>query len=336
MMTEGMTPAMLRSVYNLPSTGGSGIIAIVDAYDYPTALNDFNVFANNFGLPVETSTNVTASTNKVFQVVYASGSKPASNSNWAMEEALDIQIAHAMAPNAKIILVEAASNSNSNLFSAVTKASQLVTANGGKGEVSMSWGASEYFYEGLFYDGDFKTANVVYVASTGDKGGATEYPSTSPYVVAVGGTTINLNSDGSFSSETGWSGSGGGKSAYESRPSFQSGIQSIVGSARGVPDVSFDGDPASGAYIYDTTPYNNQTGWWIIGGTSLAAPSVAGVINLAGSFYASSTVELNTIYGGLGSANFRDILTGTAGSFSCTAGWDFVTGIGSPYGLIGK
>lgn len=333
--TEGMTPAMLKSVYNLPATGGSGIIAIVDAYDYPTALNDFNVFSQNFGFPVETSTNVTASTNKVLQVVNASGSKPSSNQGWAMEESLDIEYAHAMAPNAKIILVEAASNSNSNLYSAVTKAAQLVAANGGKGEVSMSWGASEYFYEAL-YDGDFQKSGVVFFASTGDNGGKTEYPSTSPYVVGVGGTTINLNADGSFASETGWSGSGGGISSYEARPSYQSVIQNKVGSYKGVPDISFDADPASGAYVYDTTPYNGSTGWWIIGGTSLACPCVAGVSNLAGLFESSSFLELGMIYGGLGTANFRDIVTGTAGSFSCGPGWDEVTGVGSPLGLVDK
>lgn len=332
--TVGQTPQSLRSVYDLPSSGGSGIIAIVDAYDYPTALNDFNVFSSNFGLPTEPSTNVTSSSNQVFQVVYASGSKPASNGSWGLEEALDIEYAHAMAPGAKIILVEAASNSNSNLYSAVVKAASLVSANGGKGEVSMSWGASEYFYEAL-YDSDFKKANVVFVASTGDNG-KTEYPSTSPYVVAAGGTTINTNSDGSFASETGWSGSGGGYSPYESRPSYQNVIQGIVGSSRGVPDMSFDADPNSGAYVYDTTPYNGSTGWWIVGGTSLASPSLAGVINLADHFAASGTAELGTIYANLGSGNFRDIVTGTAGSFSCAAGWDPVTGVGSPLALVGK
>src|SRR5208283_1236640 len=106
--------------------------------------------------PAETSTNPTASTNQVFQVVYASGSKPSASSDWAMEEALDIEYAHAMAPNAKIILVEAASNYFSDLFAAVTTASQLVTAGGGKGEVSMSWGSDEFPGEGQYYDSYFK------------------------------------------------------------------------------------------------------------------------------------------------------------------------------------
>src|SRR5205823_6185722 len=113
--------------------GGSGVIAIVDAYDYPTALNDFNVFSRQFGLPVETSSSATASTNQVFQVVYASGRKPRTNGGWAQEAALDIEWAHAMAPNAKIVLVEAASNSFANLFNAVDVASSIA----GVKEVSM-------------------------------------------------------------------------------------------------------------------------------------------------------------------------------------------------------
>src|SRR5262249_16338236 len=119
----GMTPDQLRSFYGMPATGGGSMIAIVDAFHYPTALSDFNTFSRQFGLPEETSTNATASTNTVFQVVYAGNRQPRTNGGWAQEAALDIEWAHAMAPGAKIVLVEAATNSFSSLFAAVDKAS---------------------------------------------------------------------------------------------------------------------------------------------------------------------------------------------------------------------
>src|SRR6266436_5753364 len=245
----GMTPAQLRSFYGLGSSGGSGLIVIVDAFHYATALNDFNVFSAQFGLPQETSTNPLAPTNQVFQVVYASGSKPRANCGWAQEAALDIEWAHAMAPSAKIVLVEATTNSFANLFAAVDVATTLA----GTKQVSMSWGGSEFSGEGSNDVHFLQTPGVVYFASSGDTGGVTIYPSASPYVVAAGGTRVNTNSSGGFLSETGWSGSGGGPSAFESRPSYQNGIVAIVGSARGIPDISSDADPNTGVSVYDST-----------------------------------------------------------------------------------
>src|SRR5579862_1209343 len=128
----GMTPAQLRQAYNLPSTGGSQIIAVVDAYDNPNALADFNAFSSYFGLPTEPSTTATAATNKVFQVLYGNGSQPSpdSNGDWEVEESMDIEWAHAMAPNAKILLVEAQSNSYTDLFTAEAAATSYVDGNG--------------------------------------------------------------------------------------------------------------------------------------------------------------------------------------------------------------
>ena len=108
------------------------------------------------------------------------------------------------------------------------------------------------------------------------------------------------------------------------------------GNLRGSPDMSFDADPNSGVYVYDTTPYQRSVGWWVVGGTSLSSPALAGIVNLAGHFSASTFAELGTAYGNIGSANFRDILTGAAGGNSCASGWDAVTGVGSPLGLVGK
>ena len=325
----GETPQSIRPVYNLPSTGGSNVIVIVDAFDYATAENDLGVFSAQFGLPSCTTAN------GCFTKVFASGSKPRANCGWGQEAALDIEWAHAMAPNAKIVLVEAATNSFTNLFAAVDVASQYIANHGGKGEVSMSWGGSEFSSEAS-NDFHFTTSGVVYFASSGDTGGVTIYPGVSTNVVSAGGTTINRNSSGAFVSETGWSGSGGGPSTFEPRPGYQSGVAAIVGTQRGVPDFSFDADPNSGVSVYDSTRCQGNSGWLVFGGTSVASPSLAGIVNLAGAFASGSQVELSTIYSNLGTSAFRDILSGTAGSFSATTGWDFVPGVGSNQGLSGK
>jgi kumamolisin len=334
------TPTTIRSAYNLPSTGGSGAIAIVIAYHYPNALADFNYFSNYFSLPQETSTNMTATANKVFSVVYAKGKQPASGgdyiASWNLEAALDIQWAHAIAPKAKIYLVEAASSSLSDMYYAVQVASRI----SGVKEVSMSWGTTEYLTE-FFNDSLFNTYGVVYLAAGGDTAATVSYPAASPNVVSCGGTTINRDSSGNFVSETGWSDTGCGPSKYEVRPSYQSAISRIVGYKRGTTDLSFVADANSGVYVYCTSSLWGESGWWILGGTSVSTPCLAGVLNLAATagtgFAANSQTELNRIYSNLGkSAVFRDITSGSAGSYKCATGWDYVTGVGSPLGLTGK
>ncbi len=333
----GETPASIASAYSLNSLQGAEVIVIVDAFDYPTALNDFNVFSRQFGLPQESSTDPLDPNNQVFQVMYASGSRPRGNCGWAQEAALDIEWAHAMAPLAKIVLVEAASDRFTSLFQAVDVASAVPHAR----EVSMSWGGSEFSSE-TGYDSHFTQPAIVYFAASGDTGGATIYPGVSPRVVAAGGTRINRNAQGTFLSETGWSGSGGGPSKYEPRPAYQDVIQTIVGNARGVPDYSFDADPQTGVSVYDSTACKGISGWLVFGGTSVSSPSLAGIVNSAGS-NTSSTAELDMLYQGvtnngltINGTTFRDILTGTAGSFTAKTGWDFVTGIGSTLTLSGK
>jgi subtilase family serine protease len=329
------TPASIGCIYKLTKsvtgcnpntvtanpTGGSKAIAIVDAYDDPNAASDLANFSTQFGLPAAT-----------FQVVYASGTKPPGDSGWELEESLDIEWAHAMAPSAKIYLVEAASNSFSDLLTAVQVASTDVAVAGG-GEVSMSWGGGEFSGE-TGYDSYFTTSGIVYFASTGD-GPGTIYPSVSPDVVAVGGTTLRTNpSTGAFKSEAAWVDGGGGLSFYESRPSYQSVISSIVGSARGVPDVGADADPNTGVWVYDS----GNGGWSVVGGTSVASPTMAGIVNRAGSFAASSNSELTTIYNNM-ATDFKDTTTGFCGpymGYSSAKGWDFCTGVGSPKGYAGK
>ena len=328
----GETPQTIDPVYALTFTGsgGSGVIAIVDAYDYPTAENDLNVFSSEFSLPACTTAN------GCFQKVYASGTQPRKNCGWGQEAALDIEWAHAMAPTARIVLVEAATNSFANLFAAVDAATNAVQSGGGQGEVSMSWGGSEFSSEASD-DSHFQpsSGSIVYLAASGDTGGATIYPSASPYVVGAGGTTIHRDKSGAFVSETGWSGSGGGPSKYETKPTYQSGVPNTSSTQRSIPDFSFDADPASGVSVYDTTSCKGLSGWLVFGGTSVASPSLSGIVDRAGHFYGVS--ELPTIYNNYTkSKDFRDILSGTAGSFSAGSGYDFVTGVGSDQGLTGK
>ncbi|MDE3187540.1 MAG: S53 family peptidase [Acidobacteriota bacterium] len=330
---SGNTPATIYPVYlgvSYPSLAGSQTIAIVDAYDYPTAENDLNVFSSQFGLPSCTTAN------GCFKVVYANGKKPRGNCGWNQEAALDIEWAHAMAPTAKIVLVEAASSSFSNLFAGVQAATQQVTSSGGKGEVSMSWGGSEFSSEAS-YDSYFQNTGVVYFGSSGDTGGKTIYPSASPYVVAAGGTSLNRDANGNFVSETGWSGSGGGPSQYEGQLSYQFGIPGVSATQRSIPDVSFDADPNTGVAVYDSTSCQGLVGWLVFGGTSVSSPSLAGIVNRAASFSTNSVTELTDMYTNYTNTNdFYDVTSGTAGSYTAGPGWDFVTGIGSSRGTGGK
>jgi kumamolisin len=342
------TPASIACIYRLvphpkhgcnPNvttanpTGGSGAIAIVDAFDTPNATADLAAFSAQFGLPPAD-----------FTVVYASGTPPAldPSGGWELEASLDIEWAHAMAPNAKIFLVEATTNSFANLFQAVAVASNLVATNGG-GEVSMSWGSGEFTIEtNSAHDGVFTTPGVVYIASSGDSP-RTSWPGVSPNVVSAGGTTLSRDlNTGDFVLENTWQDSGGGPSRYEPRPHFQDGIANIVGNSRGTPDFSFDANPSTGVWVLDTNLFQGAPGgWFVVGGTSVSAPSLAGIINAAGKFASSSQGENAIIYGHLFSDrdDFRDITYGTCGTYMgrfAVRGWDFCTGVGSDNGLGGK
>ncbi len=361
------TPASLACVYRVVSplrgcnpnattntpNGGSHTIAIVDAFDDPVAAHDLAFFSAQFGLPFDPDK---------FKVVYASGTQPATDptGGWELEEALDIEYSHAMAPRAMIYLVEAASNFDSDLFPAVTVATNLVrcgkvttcpAGSTGKGEVSMSWGGAEFSDE-VSLDSFFTGHNVVYLAATGDASGVI-YPSASPNVIGVGGTSTarSLNT-GNLIQEIAWSDAGGGLSFYEPTPPYQMALPSFVTQgARALPDVSADANPNNGVWEYDSFPYagiTNASNWWIVGGTSLATPLWAGVLNAAstasGHFAASTQAELTKMYSEYAShsayaADFWDITYGAcnfySGSFS-GGGYDLCTGLGSPKGLGGK
>src|SRR6266550_41287 len=286
------TPASIACIYRLvphskhgcnPNettdnpTGGAGAIAIVDAFDTPNVAADLAAFSAQFGLPPA-----------VFQVVYASGTQPAldPSGGWELEASLDIEWSHAMAPNAKIFLVEANSNRFLDLFQAVLVASNVISA---------------------------------------------------------GGTTLSRDpNSGTFLLENTWQDAGGGPSQVEARPHFQDRIANIVGDFRGTPDFSFDANPNTGVWVLDTNLFQGGPGgWFILGGTSVSSPSLAGILNAAGKFAASSQAENSLMYRHLFSdrADFRDIIFGNCGlnigNFA-RVGWDFCTGTGSNIGLAGK
>lgn len=337
----GYSPAQIRHAYGFDalSQDGSGqTIAIIDAYDDPNVESDLQTFINQFGLAGMTfgtpGSTTPPATSPWFQRVYAQGSQPRTDGGWALEISLDTQWAHAIAPGANILLVEAATSSFSNLLSAVDMAVGM-----GADVVSMSWGGSEFSSESS-YDSHFNKAGIVFTAASGDSGAGVIYPSSSPYVLGVGGTTLNLNSDNTASTETAWSGSGGGPSAYESEPGYQTryGI-TIAGTNRGVPDVSYNADPNTGFSVYDSTRYNGQTGWWQVGGTSAGAPQWAALVAIIdearGNSGPLSTSDLAStpFYDAAAGANYstdyRDITSGSNG-YSALPGYDLVTGLGSP------
>jgi subtilase family serine protease len=260
-------------------------------------------------------------------VTWPGHTKPPVYADWETEEALDIEWSHAMAPQAKIYLVESVLVDTDPTWAAVTLAAQLVASNGG-GVVSMSWGDKEVSAE-LGWDKYFVQNGVVFFAASGDSGlGVSIYPGASPNVVSVGGSYFVRNSKGDFTNEE-YGGGGGDLSPYEPRPSYQNGVESVVGTRRGYPDVVSD---FCCAVIY------LEGAWTSVGGTSWASPTFAGIVNAAASKEQSSADELTLMYDVLANSSeyatdFYDI---TVGSKSCTTGFDKCSGIGSPRTYSGK
>ena len=340
------TPGSIGCIYDLVSPhvvgcpiatatevpkGGSEVIVIVDAFDYPGAAADLKRFSTHFDLPEAT-----------FVKRYATGHQPPNGcaSGWEGEEALDIEWAHAMAPKATIVLMEAASNDLDDLVVAVKAANTYIKNHGGKGEISMSWGGSEFDGE---TDDDFLFTHpdVVYLASSGDVAGVS-WPSASPNVVSTGATQIDRTSAGHYLKQVGTkdcgpgsgTGCGGGKSVYETRPSFQNGVSSVVGGKRGTPDIASDSSGNSPVWVYNSSCYNS---WVEVYGTSVAAPTLAGVINNAGSFKASSKAELTEIYNNRNvTADYTDITAGDCVNHVAKTGYDLCTGAGVVKGFVKK
>jgi subtilase family serine protease len=338
---RGILPSEFKAAYgfnHIPNQGQGQTIALVDAFKDPNITSDLAFYANYFHL---------APCN--FQVVIVGN--PIEGQGWDLEESLDVEQACALAPHANIILVEANSNSFDDLLAAVAVASAPPY---NATVVSMSWGGGEFSGE---QQSDSFFCNVVngnglpvtFVASTGDGGHGTEYPSVSPCVVAVGGTTLALQSANppsnplalNYGSEAAWSGSSGGIATNEPGVSWQNGIFAGCGTSGGrcVPDIASDANPGTGVPVYDSF---SGPGWIEVGGTSVAAPDWASFFTLVNSLrvaggktlLSTAVEDLYTIYNSPNYlTNFHDITTGQNGGCGadCMAGtgYDLVTGIGS-------
>jgi len=373
LLSSGLTPAQVTAAYGLNAiafttssgtvTGnGSGeTIALIEAYNDPTITSDLHTFDQAYNLPdpnlkVESQSGTAVS------------ATAQTNSGWTEEESLDVEWAHAIAPGANILVVEANSQSIQDLLAAVNTARNTP----GVAALSMSWGFSETPNESS-YDTYFTTPSghqgITFIASSGDSGSfaGASYPASSPNVLSVGGTTLLLSSSGAYQSESAWTDSGGGYSKYEPEPSYQAKIQST--GYKATPDVAFDGDPNTGVQVYvtESTRFGGSQGSWLtIGGTSLGSPSWAGIIAitdqgraLAGkgsldgptqtlpALYAAPSSDFHTVaaasssFGGGGGFGYGFGAFWSFGGFglgvrstitSTSAGANTATGLGSPLG----
>ena len=322
---SALTPAQLVTAYGLNAVtfksgtgtvkgdGAGQTIAIIGVAHDANLATEMATFDAKYNLPVAS-----------VAVINQAGTQ--SNTGWAEEEALDVEWAHAAAPGAKLLVVEARSSSTTDLLAAVNAAKAVA----GVSVVSMSWGSSEYRGQ-TAYDGTFTTpaghTGITYLASAGDSGAQAEWPASSMNVVAVGGTTLTLNPSGTRAAESAWSGSGGAYSAYELEPSYQRSVQAT--SRRAAVDVALDANPTTGVSVYSVA----GGGWIQVGGTSLSAPVWAGLIaiadegrHLAGkSTLDGATQTLGDLYAAP-SGSFNDITTGSRAA----RGYDTVTGLGTP------
>jgi subtilase family serine protease len=318
----GYNPADLRSAYGLAAaTGGAGqTIAIVDAFDDGNAESDLAVYRSQFGLPPCTTAN--GCFRKVDQT---GGTKyPRGDMNWSEEISLDLDMASAICPNCKIILVEAKTNSLANLAAAVDQAARM-----GATVISNSYGGPEYSGE-VTDESHFNHPGVAITVSSGDNGYGVEFPAASQYVTAVGGTSLRRDASARGFSETAWSGAGSGCSAYVAKPSWQT----DTGCARRtVADVSAVADPNTGVSVYDTYRLH-PGGWLLFGGTSVSAPLIGAVYAVAGN---AGSITYGS-YSYSHTASLFDVVSGSngscGGSYLCTgrAGFDGPTGNGTPNG----
>jgi subtilase family serine protease len=347
----GYGPAQFHGAYSLP-TGASKpqTIAIVDAYDDPTAYTDLTTYDKTYGIPNPPQCSG-AVTTACFAKVNQNGATsplPSRNAGWGLEIALDVETAHEICQNCKVVLVEAASSSGANLDAAEETAVRL-----GANEISNSWGTNGEYGGEVSENAHFNHPGIAITVASGDNGYERfGFPAASPDVIDAGGTTLNVSqSGGSYSrvSELTWSGSGSGCSLYFAAQAWQDEAPGwpatgCLGS-RGVADVAADADPNTGAAVYDTTRYNGRAGWFQVGGTSLASPLIAGVYALAGNA-ASKTADpsgypAQIAYTAKAGALY-DVTEGpSTGSCGATtackaaAGYDGPTGLGAPIGLAG-
>jgi uncharacterized repeat protein (TIGR01451 family) len=341
-----MTPQQVRTAYGINSIalgsvagdGSSQTIAIIDAFDAPNLVDstdpnfvnsDLHQFDLQFSLPDPPSFV------KVNETGGASLPAASGSSGWSVEASLDVEWAHAIAPRANIVLFEANSTADSDL---ITTAVNTARNWPGVVAISMSFGRAESSNdtsELSVFNTPSGHPGVTFLASTGDSGAPGGFPADAPNVVAVGGTTLNINpSTYAYVSETGWSEGGGGQSTYEAEPSYQTAVN--TSGWRQIPDVSFDADPSTGVAVLDTYDFGNSTPWVQVGGTSVSSPCWAGLVAVGGQLRSAvglattdgSTQTLPQLYS-MKAADFHDIINGNNGN-AAHLGYDMVTGIGSP------
>jgi subtilase family serine protease len=329
----GYAPSQLQSAYELTaasaSDGSGRTIAIVDAYDDPTAASDLAAYRSSAGLPAVPS----------FKKVNQNGatsplpSEAPADDDWTLEESLDLDMASAICPLCNIVLVEATNDSGTGLYTAENTAASMA------GYISNSWGGTESSTDTSLDSEYFNHPGDVITASAGDSDFGVIYPATSPNVVSVGGTSLAAASNSRGWSESVWNtfpgeGTGSGCSAYEPQPAWQTALGLSGCSKRIDNDVAADADPNTGVAVYDTS--NGNGGWNEVGGTSASSPMLAAMYALAGN---AGTTPADDIY--THTSNFFDVTVGNDGSCSpaylCTAetGYDGPTGIGTPDGVGG-
>ena len=317
---SGLNPADIQSAYKLSGLNASGrTVAIVDAYNDPTAESDLAVYRSQFGLPACTTAN------GCFRKVSQTGSTtslPQTNAGWATEISLDLDMVSAACPTCHILLVEAKSATNANLATAVNYAA----SQSGVDSISNSYGGSDTSNSSAYTH-----PGIAVVASSGDGGYGIESPASYTNVIGVGGTSLTKSSNTRGWTETAWSGAGSGCSTINAKPTWQTSVTQCSKDA--VADVSAVADPNTGVSVYDTTSYQGASGWQVYGGTSAASPIIASVYTLSG-----NTSGYPGSYTWAHSSSLFDVTSGSNGSCSpsiwCHAGtgWDGPTGLGTPNG----
>jgi hypothetical protein len=316
----GYGPSDLRYAYRIYSLGSSATtVAIVDAYGYPNAERDLGVYRLHYALPACTTSN------GCFRKVNQNGGTyyPPFNLGWAQETALDLEMASAMCPHCKILLVEASNSGFASLAAAVNEAARL-----GARAISNSYGGGESGSQ--YYESAYNHPYIAITVSAGDSGYGVQFPASSPHVTAVGGTSLVRASNARGWNETAWNDGGSGCSSIYSKPSWQ---RDASCPRRMVADVSAVADPATAVAVYGPTTSSTTSGWMMFGGTSVAAPLIAGIYGANG----VSVMYASTAYSHAG--ELFDVISGSNGScggtYFCTArpGYDGPTGLGTPNGI---